>query len=65
MPFVSVREPVRLSDEELDYLEKLIHSRTTQKGMYERAKMVLLSHQGKSDSAIARELGLSRQCRVA
>jgi len=61
MPFVSVREPVLLSDEELDYLEKLLHSRTTQKGMYERAKMVLLSHQGKSDSAIARELGLSRQ----
>jgi transposase len=61
MPFVSVREPLLLSDEDLDYLEKLAHSRTTQKDLHERAQIVLLSHQGTSDSAIARKLGLNRQ----
>jgi len=61
MPFSSVREPVLLSDKELDYLEQLTHSRTTQKDLHERATIVLLSHQGKSDSSIARELGITRQ----
>jgi len=61
MPFVSVRKPVLLSAEEIDYLEKLTHSRTTQKSLHERAKLVLFSYQGKSDSAIARELGITRQ----
>jgi len=61
MPFVSVREPVLLSDEDLDYLERLTRSRTTRKDLHERATIVLLSHQGKSDSAIARELGIPRQ----
>ena len=61
MPFVSARKPILLSDEDLDYLEKLIRSRTTRKDLHERAKIVLLSHQNKSDSAIARELGLTRQ----
>jgi transposase len=61
MPFVSVREPVLLSDEDLDYLERLTRSRTTRKDLHERATIVLLSHQGKSDSAIARELGITRQ----
>jgi len=61
MPFVSVREPVLLSDEDLDYLEHLTRSRTTRKDLHERATIVLLSHQGTSDSAIARELGIPRQ----
>lgn len=61
MPFVSVREPVLLSDEDLDYLEQLTRSRTTRKDLHERAEIVLLSHHGKSDSAIARELGITRQ----
>ena len=54
MPFVSTREPVILLDEDVDYLEQLIHSRTTRTDLHERAKIVLLSHQGNTDSAIAR-----------
>ena len=42
MPFVSVREPVLLSDEDLDYLEQLTRSRTTRKDLHERAEIVLL-----------------------
>ena len=61
MPFVSVREPILLSDEDLAHLEHLTRSRTTRKDLHERATIVLLSHHGRSDSAIARELGLTRQ----
>jgi len=61
MPFVSTREPVILLDEDVDYLEQLIHSRTTRTDLHERAKIVLLSHQGNTDSAIARKLGIDRQ----
>jgi transposase len=61
MPFVSVREPILLSDEDLAYLEHLTRSRTTRKDLHERATIVLLSHHGRSDSAIARELGIPRQ----
>lgn len=50
-----------ISDEDLDYLEQLTRSRTTRKDLHERAEIVLLSHHGKSDSAIARELGIPRQ----
>jgi len=58
---VSVREPVLLSDEDLAYLEHLTRSRATRKDLHERATIVLLSHHGRSDSAIARELGIPRQ----
>ncbi|NLA32315.1 MAG: helix-turn-helix domain-containing protein, partial [Methanomicrobiales archaeon] len=48
-------------NEDVDYLEQLIHSRTTRTDLHERAKIVLLSHQGNTDSAIARKLGIDRQ----
>lgn len=61
MPFVSVRDPLLLTDEEIDHLENLVRSRMTPQGTHERAQILLLSHQGKSDSSIARELGVTRQ----
>lgn len=60
MPFASSREPLILNSEEVGYLEKLVRSRNTKAGISLRAKVILLSNQGISDSAIARQLGISR-----
>ena len=60
MPFVSSREPLILNDEEVRYLEKLVRSRNTKAGISLRAKIILMSNQGISDSSIARQLGISR-----
>ncbi len=60
MPFVSFREPLILTDEEVSYLEKLSRSRNTKAGISLRAKIILLSNKGMSDSVIARQLGISR-----
>ncbi len=60
MPFVSSREPIILTEEDHNYLTKVARSRNSKKGISERAKIILLSNQGKSDSIIARELGITR-----
>lgn len=60
MPFVSSREPILLTDEDFEKLTKIAKSRTSKKAISERAKIILLSNQGKSDSNIARQLGISR-----
>ena len=60
MPFVSSREPIILTEEEVNYLTSITRSRNSKKGINERAKIILLSNQGKSDSIIARELGITR-----
>jgi transposase len=60
MPFVSSREPIVLTEEEFEYLTKIAKSRSSKKAISERAKIILLSSQGFSDSSIARQLGISR-----
>ena len=60
MPFTSFREPIILTEEELNYLERLSRSRNTKRVISERAKVIILSNQGESDSFIARKLGISR-----
>lgn len=60
MPFVSSRKPILLTDDDFEYLNKIAKSRTSKKAISERAKIILLSNQGVSDSCIARQLGISR-----
>lgn len=61
MPFVSKRPKLELTDKENEYLTSLSHSRTESIRRVERAKILLLSYQGKNDSRIADELNTNRQ----
>lgn len=56
MPHISHRPKLSLSQEELDYLIRLSRSRNQAASIIERSKIVLLSHQGKNDTEISREL---------
>ena len=61
MPFVSKRPKTQLSNDEIDFLTSLSHSRTAPAREIERANILLLSYYGKNDSQIAKELDINRQ----
>ena len=61
MPFISKRPKLKLNDKELEYLTSLSHSQTKPVRTVERAKILLLSYNGKNDSQIAKELDINRQ----
>ncbi len=61
MPFLSTRPKLKLTDEEIKYLNSLSISRTKPLRKIERAKFLLLTYQGKNDSQIANEMGTNRQ----
>lgn len=61
MPFLSQRSKLQLSEEEIKNLTSLSTSRTAPLREVERAKILLLTHQGISDSQIAKKLGTNRQ----
>ncbi len=52
MPFLSTRPKLKLTDEEIKYLNSLSTSRTKPLREIERAKILLLTYQGKNDSQI-------------
>ena len=56
MPHISHRPKLSLSQEEFDYLTRLSRSRNQAASIVERSQIVLLSHQGKNDTEISREL---------
>ena len=56
MARISRRPKLSFSREELDYLTRLSRSRNQAASIVERSKIVLLSHQGKNDTEISREL---------
>jgi transposase len=60
MPFESRRPQLQLTSEEVNNLEKIIHSRTEGISRVERAKIFLLYHQGETVSSIARKLKTNR-----
>ncbi len=61
MPFLSKRSKLQLTDKEIENLTSLSTSRTKPLREVERAKILLLTHQGISDSQIAEKLGTNRQ----
>lgn len=61
MPFLSLRSKLQLTEEEIKNLTSLSNSRTEPLREVERAKILLLTHQGISDSQIAKKLGTNRQ----
>jgi len=61
MPFLSQRSKLQLTDEEIEDLTSLSNSRTAPLREVERAKILLLTHEGTSDSQIAKRLGTNRQ----
>jgi len=56
VPHISHRPKLSFTQEELDYLTKLSHSRNQAASIVERSKIVFLSYQGKNDTEISREL---------
>lgn len=60
MTFVSTRPALQLTNEELEYLEKVAKSRTSPERAIERAKILLAYYNHKSVSQIARELETNR-----
>lgn len=60
MSFESRRAQLQLTSEEVNDLEKIIHSRTEGISRVERAKIFLLYHQGETVSSIARKLKTNR-----
>ncbi|MFZ3383845.1 MAG: IS630 family transposase [Candidatus Methanoperedens sp.] len=61
MPFLSLRSKLQLTDEEIENLTALSNSRTAPLREVERAKILLLTHLGTSDSQISKRLGTNRQ----
>lgn len=61
MPFLSTRSKLKLDEKEIEYLNSLSNSRTKPLREIERAKILLLTYQGKNDSQIAKEIGTNRQ----
>ncbi len=61
MPFLSQRSKLQLTEEEIKNLRSLSNSRTAPLREVERAKILLLTYQGISDSQIAKKLGTNRQ----
>lgn len=60
MSFISRREKLRLSDDDLEQLRKISRSRTESLSRIERAKMLLLYYEGETVSGIARQLDTNR-----
>lgn len=60
MPFTSRKEPLLLSEEQRGKLESLVRSRTESVRRVERARILLGYAEGKTVSAIARELKTNR-----
>lgn len=60
MPFVSKRPALQLTNDELEYLKKIVRSRIQPQRTVERAKILLEYYERKSVSQIARELGTNR-----
>jgi transposase len=56
MARISKRSKLKLTNEEKEYLIKLSHSRNQPASLVTRAKIVLLSFEGKNDTEIAKEL---------
>lgn len=56
MPHTCHRPKLSLTQEEIDYLTRLSRSRNQAASIVERSKILLLSHQGKNDAEISREL---------
>jgi transposase len=56
VPDISHRPKLSFTQKELDYLTRLSRSRNQAASIVERAKIILLSHQGKNDTEISREL---------
>jgi transposase len=56
VPHISHRPKLSFTQEELDYLTRLSRSRNQAASIVERSKIVLLSHQGKNDTEISKEL---------
>ena len=56
MPRTCLRPKLSFTQQEIDYLTKLSHSRNQAASIVERSKIVLLSSQGKNDTEISREL---------
>ena len=61
MPFLSQRTKLQLTDKEIENLTSLSNSRTAPLREVERAKILLLNHQGINDSQNAKKLGTNRQ----
>ena len=61
MPFLSQRSKLQLTDKEIENLTSLSNSRTAPLREVERAKILLLAHQGINDSQNAKKLGTNRQ----
>lgn len=61
MPFISQRSKLQLTDNEIENLTSLSNSRTAPLREVERAKILLLTHQGINDSQNAKKLGTNRQ----
>lgn len=61
MPFLSQRSKLQLTDKEIEHLTSLSNSRTAPLREVERAKILLLAHQGINDSQNAKKLGTNRQ----
>lgn len=56
MPHISHRPKLSFTQEELDSLTRLSRSRNQAASIVERSKIVLLSHQGKNDTEISKEM---------
>ena len=61
MPFLSQRSKLQLTDKEIENLTSLSNSNTAPLREVERAKILLLNHQGINDSQNAKKLGTNRQ----
>ena len=61
MPFLSTRSKIKLTEKEIENLTSLSTSRTAPLRDVERAKILLLTYQGITDSQIAKKLGTNRQ----
>jgi len=61
MPFLSTRSKIKLTEKEIENLTSLSTSRTAPLREVERAKILLLTYQGITDSQIAKKLGTNRQ----
>ncbi|RPJ70034.1 MAG: IS630 family transposase [Alphaproteobacteria bacterium] len=59
MARISHRPKLKLTTEEKEYLIKLSHSRSQPASLVTRAKIILLSFQGKNDTEISQELNVS------
>ena len=60
MVFKRVKPHITLTDDERKYLETITRSRTAERRIYERARIILMDSEGKNPGEIARDLGTNR-----